>query len=65
MVNILTYNKLLERNEQLRKEKKELKKELANYKFLYEQEKEEKNNLRKKIKEKNIILDMFYKRYYK
>ena len=60
-----TYKVLQEKYNELSNNLKELNKELTNYKYLYEKEKEEVIKLNKKVKEKDIIIDMFYKMYYK
>lgn len=60
-----TYKVLQERYKGLRKEITELSKELTNYKYLYKEEKEKVDKLRKKIEEKDIIIDMLYREYYK
>lgn len=60
-----TYNTLLEKYKNLRKELNETKKQLEYYKYLYDKEKEKVDTLSEKIKEKDIIIDMFYKMYYK
>lgn len=51
-----TYRVLQEKYIQIRQNNKELAKELAYYKFLYENEKEEKTKLKKKVKEQELII---------
>ena len=60
-----TYKVLQERYKKLRQNEKELIKQVINYKYLYEAEKEKNDKLKKKLEEKDIIIDMFYKMYYK
>lgn len=60
-----TYSVLQDKYKEAIKKQKELTKELIDYKYLYEKEKEENDKFKKKIKEKDIIIDMFYKMYYK
>lgn len=59
-----TYNVLQEKYKELKKKEKEITKELDNYKYLYEKEKEEVDNLKRKLNEKDIIIGMFHKMYY-
>lgn len=55
-----TYKVLQEKYKELRQLEKELSKELINYKYLYEKEKEENDRLKKKIKEKDLIIGWLY-----
>ncbi len=67
----ISYQVLLDRYKVLRQKKnsletqiRELKREIENYKYLCEQEKLKQAELKKEIQEQQLILDMFYKKYY-
>lgn len=59
-----TYKVLQEKYKKLRQNEKDLNKEIEKYKYLYKDAKEDIDILKKKLKEKDIIIDMFYKMYY-
>ena len=67
----LSYQILLDRYKVLRQKInsletyiRALKRDVNNYKYLYEQEKLKQAELKKEIQEQQLILDMFYKKYY-
>lgn len=58
------YKALRQKKNSLEQQIRELKRDVSNYKYLYEQEKLEKAELKKEMQEQQLILDMFYKKYY-
>jgi chromosome segregation ATPase len=67
----ISYQVLLDRYKVLRQkinsletQIRALKRDVNNYKYLYEQEKWKQAELKKEIQEQQLILDMFYKKYY-